>query len=167
VVPGGRGEKRDVLSSSLAGELLSLRLIANLATLNPNGSVHLVGMWFLWDGESVLLPTSAATRKAKNVERDPRATVMIDDSRGGLDLRGVTITGRAEIVRDEGARDVNRRIHLKYLTESGRDLDVVDRYLSTDDVTIRVTPERASSWDLRNTEQGRALLTADRFHPLD
>jgi PPOX class probable F420-dependent enzyme len=167
VVPGGRGEERDLLGEDLARELLDACLIAKLATLNRDGSVHLVPMWFLWDGEAVLLPTSGATRKARNLERDPRGTVTIDDSRGGFDLRGITLTGRAAILRGPDAVALNRRIHLRYLTERGRELEPVDRYLATDDVTIRFTPDRASSWDLRNTEQGRALRETGEFRPLD
>jgi general stress protein 26 len=124
-------------------------------------------MWFLRDGAALLFPTSGATRKARNLERDPRATVMIDDSRGGLELRGITLTGRAAILRGVEAVALNRRIHLKYLTEHGRELEVVDRYLSTDDVTIRFEAERASSWNLADTEQGRALREGGAFHPLD
>jgi PPOX class probable F420-dependent enzyme len=167
VVPGGRGEERDLLAEGLARELLEARLIANFATLNRDGSVHLVPLWYLWDGEAVLLPTSGATRKVRNLERDARATVMIDDSRGGFDLRGITLTGRAAILRGGEAVALNRRIHLRYLTERGRDLEPVDRYLATDDVTIRFAPERASSWDLRGTEQGRALIETGEFRPLD
>jgi PPOX class probable F420-dependent enzyme len=148
-------------------ELLAKRLIANLATLNPDGSVHLGGMWFLWEDGALLLPTSGRTRKARNLARDPRATVMIDDSRGGLDLRGVTLVCRGEVVGGEGARDVNRRIHLKYLTEQGRALAEVDSYLSTDDVTLRLEPVRVSAWDLRSTPGGRALLESGEFRPLD
>jgi PPOX class probable F420-dependent enzyme len=165
VVPGGSGKERDVLSEELPRELLAKRLIANLATLNADGSIHLVGMWFLWD-EAILFPTSHATRKARNLERDPRATVMIDDSRGGFDLRGITVVGRAEIVHGDAALELNRRIHAKYVTETGLGLEPVRRYLATDDVTIRVLPERVSSWDLRKTEQYRALAENDEFLPL-
>ena len=167
MVPGSRGEERDVLGGELARELLGARLIANLATIDPDGGVHLVGMWFLWDGEALLLPTSHTTRKAKNIARDPRATIMIDDSRGGFDLRGITLVGRAELLDGDDALATNRRIHLKYVTERGRDLEPVDRYLATDDVTIRFVPERVSAWNLRDTEQGQALLAEQEFHPLD
>jgi PPOX class probable F420-dependent enzyme len=167
VVPGSGGEEPDVLADELAGELLAARLIANLATLNRDGSVHLVGMWFLWDGDALLMPTSGRTRKAKNLQRDPRATVTIDDSRGGLDLRGVTMTGRATVEGGAGARAQNRRIHLKYLTERGRALAAVDRYLDTDDVTIRFVPERIGSWNLRDTDQSRALLETGEFLALE
>jgi hypothetical protein len=124
-------------------------------------------MWFLWEDGALLFPTNARTRKARNLERDPRATVMIDDSRGGLDLRGVTLVCRGDIVRGESARTVNRRIHLKYLTERGRELPEVDAYLSTDDVTLKLEPVRISSWDLRSTAAGRALIESGEFQPLD
>lgn len=126
-----------------------------------------MAIWFLWDGAALLMPTSGATRKARNLERDPRATVMIDDSRGGFDLRGITLTGRAAVVRGAEALADNRRIHLKYLTEPGRDLASVERYLATDDVTLRFTPERVSSWNLRDTEQGRAIAESEGARPLD
>jgi len=167
VVPGSRREVRDVLSDELGAELLAARLIANLATFDRNGSIHLVGMWFVWDGEALLIPTSGTTRKLRNLERDPRATVMIDDSRGGFDLRGVTLVGRTEIVRGERAKELNRRIHLKYVTEEGLALEPVRTYLQTDDVTIVFRPERVSSWDLRSTDQGRALSETGLFRPLD
>jgi PPOX class probable F420-dependent enzyme len=167
VVSGGHGEERDLLREPLARELLEARLIANLATVNPDGTVHLVGMWFLWDGKAVLSPTSRRTRKAKNVVRDSRATVMIDDSRGGFDLRGLTLVGRAEVVDGEEALALNRRIHEKYVTKRGLELEPVRSYLATDDITIRIVPERVSSWDLRTTAQGRALLSTGEFHPLE
>jgi PPOX class probable F420-dependent enzyme len=166
VVPGGGRKERDVLKDELVGALLRARLIANLATVDPDGSAHVVGMWFLWEGGRLLLPTNRRTRKAKNVARDARVTVMIDDSRGGLDLRGVTLVGRAELLGGPEALELNRRIHLKYLTERGRDLEPVDRYLSTDDVTICLTPVRVSSWDLRRTPAGHELLRTGEFHVL-
>src|SRR5206468_3374680 len=127
VVPGSRGEERDLLGSELARELLHARLIANLATIERNGTVHLVGMWFLWDGEALLLPTSRTTRKARNIARDPRVSIMIDDSRGGFDLRGLTVIGRAELQDGPDAVVTNRLIHLKYVTERGRGLEAVER----------------------------------------
>lgn len=166
MVPGGRGEESDVLTSELARELLSARLIANLATLNRDGTAHVVAMWFVWDGNAIMSPTSRATRKAKNLVRDPRATVMIDDSRGGFDLRGLTIVGHAEIIESPRSLELNRMVHRKYVTERGLALPPVHTYLATDDITIRIVPEKASSWDLRATEQGRALIESGEYHRL-
>jgi Pyridoxamine 5'-phosphate oxidase len=123
-------------------------------------------MWFLWDGEGVIIPTSRKTRKARNLARDPRATVMIDDSRGGFDLRGITLVGHAEIVEPPQALELNRRIHAKYVTAPGLALEPVKGYLASDDITIRIVPAKVSSWDLRSTEQGAALLASGEFHSL-
>jgi len=146
--------------------LLSSPLVAYLATLNRDGTPHVVGMWFVWDGEALLLPTSRETRKARNVLREPRATVTIDDSRGGLDLRGITIVGRAEVVDAPRSLGLNRSIHRKYVTDRGLALDPVRKYLLGDDMTIRLEPKRVSAWDLRETPQGRALIETGEYRPL-
>jgi hypothetical protein len=91
---------------------------------------------------------------------------MIDDSRGGFDLRGVTLVCDADIVDAPKSRELNRRVHLKYVTERGLELNAVKTYLATDDVTLRLRPAKISSWDLRNTEQGHALLESGAFHRL-
>jgi PPOX class probable F420-dependent enzyme len=166
VVPRGRGEDGDVLTDPLASELLGAPLIANLATLNRDGSIHLVAMWFLWHEGAVLIPTSRSTRKARNLKRDPRATVMIDDSRGGFDLRGITLFGRAELVAGDEALALNHSIHRKYVQDGGLALEPVSSYLAGDDVTVRFRPERVSAWDLRSTPQGRALADTGLYRPL-
>lgn len=167
VMPGaGRGIV-DLQAEGFLLELVEARLIANLATFNADGSIHLVAMWYLWDGEALLSPTHHRTRKAKNLRRDPRATVMIDDSKGGFDLRGVTLVCDTEIVAAPASLELNRRIHQKYVTERGLQLETVKTYLATDDVTLRLRPVSISSWDLRNTDQARALLESGEFHHLE
>jgi PPOX class probable F420-dependent enzyme len=166
VLRGDSGERSDILADELACELLDASLIASLATANPDGTIHLVAMWFFWDGEAVLIPTHTRTRKARNLQRDPRATVMIDDSRGGFDLRGLTLACQVEIVGAPASLELNRRIHLKYVTPKGLELDPVKRYLATDDVTLRLLPTKISSWNLRNTAQGHALLESGEYRRL-
>ncbi len=131
--------------------------MAKLGTHARDGGIHLVPMWFLWKGGRLLIPTNHATQKVRNLERDPRATVMIDDSGVGLDLRGITLRCAVKIVRAPRSYPMNRAIHLKYLSSTERDLPHVDAYLSTDDVTIRLRPLTAFTWDLRNTAAGRTL----------
>jgi PPOX class probable F420-dependent enzyme len=158
--------KAELAADPLARELLQARLIAKLATFNADGSIHLVAMWFLWDGEALLIPTNGGTRKAKNLRRDPRATVMIDDSRGGFDLCGITLVCDCELIRAPASAELNRPIHLKYVTEVGLGREAVRGYLATDDVTLRLVPHTLGSWDLRPTPQARALQDGE-FHPLD
>jgi PPOX class probable F420-dependent enzyme len=143
-------EPSDVLPLQLSAgeidELLAARLIANLASINPNGTVHLVAMWFRRDGDSILFPTSHHTRKARNLRRHPQATAMIDRSRSGLDLRGVQIKGSVELIEGAQAQRLNRSIHERYITAKGLAEDPVIAYLSEgDDVTVRLSIERIST----------------------
>ena len=142
----------------MARELLAAPLIANLATHGRDGGIHLLPMWFLWKAGRVLIPTNGATQKVRNLERDPRATVMIDVSRGGLGLCGITLHCAATIVRAPRSFGLNREVHLKYITATERDHPDVDAYLGTDDVTLQLEPVGGFRWDLRNTPANRALL---------
>lgn len=165
-------EAKDVLPLTLSpaeiDEFLDARLIANLASVNPNGSVHLVAMWFRRDGDALLFPTSSQTRKAKNLRRHPQATAMIDKSRAGLDLRGVQIKGAVELIEGDPARRLNRSIHERYITAVGLQDEAVTAYLTRgDDITIRLSIERLSSWNLADGAAGRALKANRGVHPLD
>jgi PPOX class probable F420-dependent enzyme len=156
------------LSAEEVDVLLAQRLIANLASINPDGSVHLVAMWFRRDGDRILFPTSHHTRKARNLRERPQATVMVDRSRDGLDLKGVLVRGTAELVEGEEARALNRSIHARYVSERGLGLEPVAAYLrGGDDLTIAVAMERVSTWNLADGEAGRALRAADGGLPLD
>jgi PPOX class probable F420-dependent enzyme len=155
------------LTEAEVDELLDARLIANLASINPNGSVHLVAMWFRREGDAILFPTSHHTRKAKNLRKRPQATAMIDQSRAGLDLRGVQIKGTVELVEGAEARRLNHTIHERYITPLGLQQDAVGAYLSDgDDVTVRLAIERVSSWNLADRPAGIALRADGMAHPL-
>jgi nitroimidazol reductase NimA-like FMN-containing flavoprotein (pyridoxamine 5'-phosphate oxidase superfamily) len=55
--------KPPILSSAEIGELLSKTLIANLATLDNDGGIHILPMWFLRIGNDICIPTSHHTHK--------------------------------------------------------------------------------------------------------
>jgi general stress protein 26 len=57
-----------VLSSVEIDKLLSMRLIANLATLDKYGSIHLMPMWFLRINNDICIPTSRYTQVSKSCE---------------------------------------------------------------------------------------------------
>jgi nitroimidazol reductase NimA-like FMN-containing flavoprotein (pyridoxamine 5'-phosphate oxidase superfamily) len=82
------GVRPHSLTSAEIDKLLSMTLIANLATLGKDEAIHIVPMWFLRIGNAICIPTSRHTRKYKNLVARPHASVMIDVSRAGLDLKG-------------------------------------------------------------------------------
>jgi PPOX class probable F420-dependent enzyme len=157
----------DVLSDPLVRELLEATLVGVLATLEADGSVHAVPLWLCDGGDAILLATFSRSRKVRNLERDPRATLVLHDSRPGFEVCGVMIRGRVEIVRGTAAAPLVERVHRRYLTEAGYELPTARAFLGGDDVALRFVPEAASTWDERANPATAALREAGGALPLE
>jgi hypothetical protein len=95
------------------GLVLSQPLMANLATLSPEGPRN-APVWFLWEEETLWIPSSTSSSSVTRLAQDDRVAVEIvrfDLAAGGLFHLG--LRGRAEVV----AMDVPlfRRLLAKYL----------------------------------------------------
>ncbi len=84
-------------------EFLDGRHSMNIATLNHDGSIHLVAMWYAMDGTDPVFWTYRKAQKIKNIERDPRITCLVETGDAYEELKGVELVGRAELIteRDE------------------------------------------------------------------
>jgi PPOX class probable F420-dependent enzyme len=71
---------------------------ATVGTLNPDGSAQLTIVWIDWDGRFVLFNTAAGRAKPRNLERDPRVSVLVLDREDGY--RWVAVRGAAELTTD-------------------------------------------------------------------
>jgi PPOX class probable F420-dependent enzyme len=155
-----------VLESPLVRELLDARLVGVLATLDPDGSPHAVPMWLAARSADVVLAASSRSRKVRNLERDPRATLVVHDSRPGAEVCGASLRGRVEVVRGPGASGLVKQVHLRYLTEAGAALPESRAFLAFDDVALVLTPERAWTWDERDNPAVAALRASGEALPL-
>ena len=63
-------ETSNILTPAEIQRLLSLRLIANLATVDDDGSIHLVPMWFLRVEDNICIPTSHNTHSTETSRKD-------------------------------------------------------------------------------------------------
>jgi PPOX class probable F420-dependent enzyme len=160
-----RGES--VLADGLVQELLEARLIAVFATIEPDGSIHAVPMWLATSEGAIVLATGSHSRKIRNLERDPRATLVMHDSRPGAEVCGASLRGRAELVRGELARPLVERVHRRYASDAGRERAEVRDFLSSDDVAVRFIPDAAVTWDERPSAAARALREAGAALPLE
>src|SRR5258708_16012561 len=91
--------------SEKARALLQERRFAVLGTINKDGSPQLTTMWYLLDGDVILMNTKAGRTKERNMRRDPRISVCIEDG-----YSYVTISGTVEMIDDpqEAQRDIYR-----------------------------------------------------------
>ena len=69
-----------------------------LATVRKDGRPHVMPVWFLLDGDDVLFNTGAETVKGRNLRREGRASLCVDDDRPPFAF--VTISGPVELVED-------------------------------------------------------------------
>jgi PPOX class probable F420-dependent enzyme len=156
-----------VLADPLVRELLAARLVGVLATLEPDGSVHAVPMWLAPTEDAIALATASRSRKLRNIERDSRATLVLHDSRAGLEICGASIRGRVAIVRGEEAVPLIRLVHRRYVADAGLALPETEMFLGSDDVALRLMPEAVVTWDERGSAATRAVRESGTALPLE
>jgi PPOX class probable F420-dependent enzyme len=139
------------LSEPLVRELLDARLVGVLATLRRDGTVDAVPMWYAAHEDAVILATSSRSRKVRNLEAEPRATLVLHDSRPGYEVCGACIAGTVEIVRPPQAGQFVDLVHERYVAVAAAGDTEVLAYLESDDVALRLTPSTAVTWDERGS----------------
>ena len=86
---------------------------AHLATVLPSGAPHSVPVWTGTEGEHVVFFTQPASRKARNLARDPRVAFSITDH--DQPYRMAQIRGRvAATVEGDEALEIIDRLAVKY-----------------------------------------------------
>jgi PPOX class probable F420-dependent enzyme len=89
-----------------------------LATLNPDGGPQTSAMWVGRDGDEVLFSTVAGRRKHRNLERDPRASVVVLDAEDPYNY--VELRGRVVSMDEDVGRAFDTGLSWKY---DGKDPD--------------------------------------------
>jgi len=80
--------------------LLQGTFTGKLGTINKDGTPHVVPIWYTVDGEdNIIFNTSDKSVKAKNIRRDNRVRLCVDDQTPLFSF--VTINGIAEIISNE------------------------------------------------------------------
>jgi PPOX class probable F420-dependent enzyme len=86
---------------------------AHLATVLPSGAPHSVPVWTGIEGEHVVFFTQPASRKARNLARDPRVAFSITDHESPY--RMAQVRGRVvSTVEGEAALEIIDRLAVKY-----------------------------------------------------
>lgn len=137
------------LSDEELREFLEEHKVMQVATVGPRGLPHLTPLWFVPDGVQLSGWTYAKSQKAKNLERDPRATVGIEDGVEYQELRGVMFECDVELERDtERVAKVGEALVDRYGGGS-EEMKELFRKQAEKRVGLRFTPVRVVSWDHR------------------
>jgi len=130
-------------------EFIETQKTIQVATINRDGTPHVVPLWFATEDGQIVLETFTKSQKVVNLERDDRITVLFEDGEQYQALRGVTIYGRARLVR--GVEEVHR-LHVNVLVRNQPDVPVdalekATASMAHKKTAILVEPQRFISWD--------------------
>ncbi len=120
----------------------------SLASLNADGTIHMVAMWYgFLDGE-IAFETKAKSQKVANLRRNPTITCMVEDGTSYNELRGVQIVGTAEIF-DERDRllEMGKSVFERHVGPYTDDMLPAVEMMLNKRVGIKVHPVRVASWD--------------------
>ena len=115
--------------------------VAVLATLGKDGSVLLSPVWHEWRDGGFNVWTGRNDVKVRHLRRDPRASILVAESRHPL--RGIEVRGVARIIRDD-AVDTAVRIASRYI---GPEKGAAYVGSGANAVIVRLEPGDLRVWD--------------------
>jgi PPOX class probable F420-dependent enzyme len=119
-------------------DVIWLTSVASDGTPQPNP------VWFLWDGESILIYTRPEYKKVANLRQRPRVSLHFDATESGEDV--VIFNGTAEFVPDTPPVHENQLYVVKYrrgLVLIGSSPEQMGADYS---VAIRIRPDKVRGW---------------------
>jgi PPOX class probable F420-dependent enzyme len=122
-----------------AKAMLDAPEFATIATLNPDGQPQLSVVWIERDGDDVLVSTIKGRQKHRNIEREPKVTVLVypkDNPYSYSEIRGVAS------MTEEGGRELIDRLCAAY---TGGERYSGDDGTDNVRVVVRITPTKVVS----------------------
>jgi PPOX class probable F420-dependent enzyme len=136
------------MSDAEVRAFLGERVVMQCATIGPNGRPHMVPLWYVPEGIELVSWTYAKSQKAKNLERDPRATVGIETGVQYHELRGVTCECDVELEREpERVEAYGLRLFERLAGELTPEIRAMIAQQAQKRVGMRFVPSRTVSWD--------------------
>ena len=130
---------------------LAEQWIVSCATIGPEGRPHLVPLWYVADGIELRGWTFAKSQKARNLDRDPRATLQVEDGVQYDELRGTMLECDVEVERDpERVAEYGLALFRRYGRDGGElapEVRTMVEAQAPKRVGLRFVPTRVVSWD--------------------
>jgi PPOX class probable F420-dependent enzyme len=151
VSPSRRAEI--VLTADEQAELLDAERVVVVSSLGPRGWPHSMPMWYVVRDGEIWVWSFAKAQKVRNLERDPRATLLVETGHEYTELRGVQIEAEAELIRDpETVFEFGKQLTIRYaegIESIEGDAAAGLQAQAAKRVAIRFRPVRVASWDHR------------------
>jgi PPOX class probable F420-dependent enzyme len=115
---------------------------AVVGSKNPDGSPHLAVMWYLLDGDDIVVNSAQGRIKDRNLAADPRMSVLVEDG-----YRWIRVDGRAAIEHDQTIAHADiRRLAARYYEDERKVEEAVKNNFSKQHrITYRLPIRRVAS----------------------
>ncbi len=141
------------LTEAEQAELLDAERIVIVSSIGPRGWPHSMPMWFCVREGEIWIWTFAKSQKVKNLERDPRATLLVEAGTEYTELRGIQIEAEAELIRDTPkVAEFGAQLAVRYtegIDKVEGDAAAALESQAAKRVAIRFQPIRTATWDHR------------------
>ena len=139
-----------VMSHDEVVDFLHQQRSSTVATIGPNGRVHLVAMWYAVLDEHVWIETKSKAQKVVNLRRDPRMSFLVEAGHTYDQLRGVSLEGTGTVVEDpDVVWDVCVNVFERYNGPYTEEMRPFVEVMAKNRVAVRLDVERVRSWDHR------------------
>ena len=139
---------RVAMTAQEIADFLAASRKVQLATINADGTPHLVAMYYVMLRGQIAFWTYRASQKARNLARDPRVTCLVETGEEYFDLRGVQVVGRVSLVEDPaGVLEIGRGVAGGLAGMPGGAVDDYVAHAARKRVGYLVQPVKLISWD--------------------
>jgi len=144
-----------VMSTEEIDEFLLGRHSMTMSTINNDGSIHSIAMWYGFLEGCVAIESKAKAQKVMNLRRNPNLTMLVEDGETYETLRGVTLIGKAEIVEDpDRIFELGVSVFSRYFAPYTEEMKPAVDMMLNKRVVVKLNVERTISWDHRKLGGG-------------
>jgi PPOX class probable F420-dependent enzyme len=145
-------KQRDVIkmTDEEVDAFLHERRPLSMCTMNHDGTIHAVAMWYGFLEGSVAIESKAKAQKVQNLRRDPKMTCLFEAGDDYEELRGVELVGRAEIVEEpDRIWELGVSVFERYQAPYTEELRPFVEAMLHKRVVIKLHVDRVVTWDHR------------------
>lgn len=130
-------------------------LKVQVASVGKDGAPHLTTLFYIIYEGKIAFWTYARSQKIRNLERDPRVSALVEDGTDYFELRGISINGTAELVRDaDRIWEIGSSVAVRMVgANSMDDLGDIGREAvekqATKRIAVVIHPDSVATWDHR------------------
>ena len=152
---GVKQRNKIVMSPEEIDEFLKGRRSMTMSTVNPDGSIHSIAMWYGFLEGCIGIESKAKAQKVMNLRRNPNLTMLVEDGETYETLRGVTLIGKAEIIDDpERMFELGISVFDRYMAPYTEEMKGAVEMMLHKRVVVKLNVERTISWDHRKLGGG-------------